>query len=179
MIQLQYNYRNLRPHEIFDREDMKKNTIYLTCNPIASVYTSVKELVEFSEITITPCNQIQAIKISYVILHHTSNFNIAIWEWNRQPQTNNTWINFKKNTRTLHQKLRVITDTTSEESGIIHAIMVWNISAGLQYVLFKGPLMKFKKILHAWINRERWIKLSHLSRRQWILNSSWTHKISD
>ena len=50
---LQENYGQLMPHDILEREDIINKTIYNPRDPIATVLSAVKELLEFSDITRT------------------------------------------------------------------------------------------------------------------------------
>ena len=76
---LQENYVHIMTHKTLDREKTTKKNIYLPRDPISSIYASVKELMEFSNITGTTYTHIQAINISYLILHCTGNINKTIW----------------------------------------------------------------------------------------------------
>ena len=83
---LEENYGQLMPHKLLEREDIVKKIIYNPCDPIATVFSSVKELLEFYDITETSYTQFQAINIAYVILHRTSKFRLAICKWNCMPE---------------------------------------------------------------------------------------------
>ena len=50
---LQENYGQLMPHKLLEREDIFKKTIYNPCKPIANVFSSVKELLDFNDSTRT------------------------------------------------------------------------------------------------------------------------------
>ena len=93
------------PHEILSREESTKKTVYLTLEPISSVYTAVKELMGFSEITVTPYTYMLEIVIAYAILYRTVTFNITIQEWNRLPLANKNWKYSNFLFRTVHRKI--------------------------------------------------------------------------
>ena len=80
LTRLQDNYIQLIPHELLEREDIVKKTIYNPLYPIATVFSAVEELLEFSNITGTPYTQDQAVNIAYVILHTTGKFGLEIRE---------------------------------------------------------------------------------------------------
>ena len=82
---LQENNGQLILHELFEQEGIVKKTIYNPGDPIVTVLSAVKELFEFTDITVTSYKQLQAVKISYVIIHRTGKFGLAISEWNRMP----------------------------------------------------------------------------------------------
>ena len=68
------------PHKLLEREDIVRKTIYNSHDPIVTVFSAVKELLEFSDITGTSYTQLQAFNIAYVILHRTGKFGLAIRE---------------------------------------------------------------------------------------------------
>ena len=98
---LQDKYDQLMPHKLLEREDTIKKTIYNPCDLIATVFSKVKEILEFSDITGTLYTQIQAANIAYVILHRTGKFGLKICKWNRMPEIQKTWVQFKQVFRNL------------------------------------------------------------------------------
>ena len=113
---------------------MRKN-VYSPRDLIATVLSSFKELLEFSDITGTSYTQFQAINIAYIILHRTGKFGLAIFEWNRIPAVQKMWVCFKQFSRTSHRELRETSNLTVEYVGMHHANMVRNVVAGLQEAL--------------------------------------------
>ena len=93
---LQDNYGHLMPHELLGCEDIIKKKNYNPRDPIATVFSAVEELLEFTNITRTSYTQLQAVNISYVIIHRTGKFGLAIRDWNRMPEIQNTWVQFKQ-----------------------------------------------------------------------------------
>ena len=83
-------------HELLEQEDIIKKTIYNPRDPITTVFSAVEELLEFTNITRTSYTQLQAVNISYVIIHRTGKFGLAIRDWNRMPEIQNTWVQFKQ-----------------------------------------------------------------------------------
>ena len=77
---LQESYGQLMPHELLKWEDIVKTKIYNLHNLITTVFSTVEEVLELAEITGTPCTQIQAFNIAYVILHRSGKFGLAIRE---------------------------------------------------------------------------------------------------
>ena len=67
LVHLQYMYGQLMPHELSEREDAAKRTVYHPHGPIVSVYALVEEIFEFYDISVRPISQAQAINIAYVI----------------------------------------------------------------------------------------------------------------
>ena len=61
---LQENYGQLMPHKILEQEDIVKKTNYNPRDPIAIVFSAVKEILEFADITGTSYTQLQAFNIS-------------------------------------------------------------------------------------------------------------------
>ena len=89
---LKENYDKLMLHELLEREDIVKKNLYNTCEPITSVFSAVKELLNFSVITGTSYTQLQAVNISYAILHQTRKFGLVIRKWNHMPAVQKTWV---------------------------------------------------------------------------------------
>ena len=58
-------------YELLEQEDIVKKTIYNPHEPIATVFSAVKEFLEFADITGTSYTQPQAVNIAYAILHRT------------------------------------------------------------------------------------------------------------
>ena len=87
---LQNNYDQLIPHEILQREDIVKKTTYHPQYPIANVLSTVKQLLEFFNITETFYTQLQALNISYVIIHRIGKFGLANREWNHMAAVQKT-----------------------------------------------------------------------------------------
>ena len=56
------------PHELLQREDIVKKTIYNPRDLIATMFSAVEELLEFSDITGTSYMQLQAVNVAYVII---------------------------------------------------------------------------------------------------------------
>ena len=83
---LQHNYSQLMSHELLEQEDTVKKTIYNPHNPIATIFSQVKELLKISDIMGTLYTQLHAVKISHIILHRTDKFGLAICEWNCIPK---------------------------------------------------------------------------------------------
>ena len=62
---LQDNYSQLMPYDILEREGIVRKIIYNPHDPIATMFSSVEELIEFADIMGTVYTQIQAVNISY------------------------------------------------------------------------------------------------------------------
>ena len=54
LVHLQDMYGTLMPHEFQEKEDDAKKTVYNPCNPIASVFSVVDDLVELAALATTP-----------------------------------------------------------------------------------------------------------------------------
>ena len=61
-----------------------------------TVFSTVKELLEFADIKGTSYKQLQAVNIAYVILHRTGKFRLAICKWNHMPEIQKMWVQFKE-----------------------------------------------------------------------------------
>ena len=139
---LQDNYRESMTHEIIEREDIVKKTTYHTQDLIVTVFPTIKELLDFSDITGISYMQQQAVNIAYMIIHGTSKFVLEIHKWNRMPKIQKTWVGFKQFFWTAHRKLWETTKLTVQVVGMHHTNMVRNVVAGLQEFLqkYKSPI---------------------------------------
>ena len=120
------------PHEFQEKEDKAKRTTYNPCNPIASVFSVVDDLVELSALAATLLSNAQQVNIGYIILHKTGKFSHPIIEWNQKPVVDKTWKKFKTHFRTAHKELRETTDLTAQDAGMHNANMVRDVVAALQ-----------------------------------------------
>ena len=75
--------------------------------------------------------------ISYIIIHSTGKFGLAIYKWNRMSVVQKMWVGFKQFFWTGHQELRDTTDLIVQDTGMHHSNMVRNVVSGLQEVLQK------------------------------------------
>ena len=132
---LQDKYGLLIPNKILEREDIAKNMMYNHRDPIATVFSAVEELLEFSNITGMLYTQYQAVNISYVILHSMGNFVLAVREWNCVTKVQNKWVRFKQFFFTAYRELREKSNLTMEDASMHHAKMVRDLVAVLQEVL--------------------------------------------
>ena len=78
---LQENYGQLMPHKILKQGNNENKTVYNPRNSIAAVFSLIKEILEFADITWISYTQSQAINIAYIILHRTGKFGLSICEW--------------------------------------------------------------------------------------------------
>jgi hypothetical protein len=72
-----------------------------------------------------------------VILNKTRRFKTDITDWNRRPDIQKTWINFKDHFRRAHQEFRETTDVTLEESNLQqnNANLVQQVVDGMQQAM--------------------------------------------
>ena len=89
------------PHELLEREDTAKKTIYNPHDPIATVFSAVKEILELANIMGKLYTHLQAVNISYIILHWMGKFGLAIHELNCMPAVQKTLVCFKHFPRRL------------------------------------------------------------------------------
>ena len=109
--------------------------IYNPLDPITTVFSAVKEILEFSGITGESYTQLKAVNTAHIIIHRTGKFGLAICEWNCIPEILKMWVRFKQFFWTSHQELRVMSGLTFEDAGMHHENMVRNFVTGLQDAL--------------------------------------------
>ena len=73
---LQENYGQFMPHELLERKYVVKKMTYHPRFPIATVLSSVEELLELSDIDVMLYTHIQAVNITHVIIHRTGKFGL-------------------------------------------------------------------------------------------------------
>jgi hypothetical protein len=134
---LQAVYGRVSPQMLEDREHELRTMPYNTTDPIDVVFNAVEDYVDFAELGQQPLTQRQTIAKAYVILNKTRRFKNDITEWNRQPENQKTWINFKTHFRRAHQEFRETTDLTLEDSDLQrnNANLVQQVVDGLQQAM--------------------------------------------
>ena len=75
---LQDKYCRVIPNKLLERKDIVKKTIYNPQDPIATLFSAVKELLEFADITGTLYMQDQFVNIAHIIFHSTGKFQLVI-----------------------------------------------------------------------------------------------------
>ena len=131
----QDNYGQLIPHDILEREDIVKKTIYNPRDSITTLFYAVGEILKLDDITGTSYTQLHSVNTAYIIIHRAGKFGLAICKWNCITELQNTWVRFKQFFCTSHQDLRETYDLTVEESGMHHANMVRDVVTGIQEAL--------------------------------------------
>ena len=82
--------------ELLKRHGIVKKTTYHPRYPIATIFSTVKELLQFYEITGTLNTHLQSVNIAYVIIHRTGKFGLDICGWNIMTTSQKTWVKFKQ-----------------------------------------------------------------------------------
>jgi hypothetical protein len=138
---LQTVYGRVSPQMLEDHEQELRNMTYNTKYPIDIVFNAVEDYVDYAELGQQPITQRQTIAKAYVILNKTRRFKNDITEWNRKPEIQKTWINFKTHFRRAHQEFRETTDITLEESDLQrnNANLVQQVVDGLQQAMIAEP----------------------------------------
>ena len=132
---LQEKYSQLMPHKLLEREIIIKKMIYNPNEPITTVFSIVKELLNFTDIMGTLYTELQDANIACVILHLTGKFGLAICDWNPMLEIQKTWDRFKQFFLTSHREMRDTSDITIKDTGMHHANMVHYVVAELQEAL--------------------------------------------
>ena len=134
---LQTVYGRVSPQMLEDREEELRTMQYNTKYPIDIVFNAVEDYVDFAELGQQPLTQRQTISKAYVILNKSRRFKTDITDWNRLPEVQKTWPNFKAHFRRAHQEFRETTDVTLEESDLQrnNANLVQQVVEGLQQVM--------------------------------------------
>jgi hypothetical protein len=134
---LQTNYGRVSPQMLEDREQELRTMTYNTKYPIDTVFNAVEDYVDYAELGNQPLTQRQVIAKAYVILNKTRRFKTDITDWNRRPDLEKSWINFKDHFRRAHQEFRETTDVTLEESDLHrnNANLVQQVVDGMQQAM--------------------------------------------
>jgi hypothetical protein len=99
-----------------DRDNELCNMVYNTQYPINIVINAVDNYVDFSNLGHQPLLESQMFAKAYVILNKTRRFKNDITDWNRCPEAEKTWVNFKDHFYRAHQEFRETTDVTLKDS---------------------------------------------------------------
>jgi hypothetical protein len=131
---LQGVYGRVSPQMLEDRDNELRNMVYNTQLPIDTVFNAVEDYVDFAFLGDQALSVSQTIAKAYVILNKTRRFKNDITDWNRRPEAEKTWENFKTQFRRAHQEFRETTDTTLEDSELNrnNAHLVQQVVDGLQ-----------------------------------------------
>ena len=125
------------PQELLKRKEIVKKTRYYPRDPITTVFSAVRELLKFSDITGTSYTQNQAVKIAYVIINKAVKFGLEIRKWNRMLIFQKMGVGFKHFFGTAYYELQETTDITIQETGIHHTNIVRNVVRVIQEFLHK------------------------------------------
>ena len=60
------------------------------------MFSAVEDILKFADITGASYTKIQAVNITYVIIHRRGKFRLAICKWNLIPEIQKTWVQFKQ-----------------------------------------------------------------------------------
>ena len=134
---LQDNYGQLLSQELLERTEIFKKTSYHPHEPIASVFSTFKELLEFADIGGISYTQHHSANITYVVIHSTVKFSLSIHKYNFMPTVQKMWFGFKLFFRTAHRELQDTTYFTVQDVGMHHANMVCDVVSELQEVFHK------------------------------------------
>ena len=117
-----------------DHDNELHNMVYNTQLPIDIVFNAVEEYVHFADLANQTLTSSQTIAKAYVILNKTRRFKNDITDWNRRPEANKTWENFKTHFRRAHQEFPKTTDVTLEDSELQrnNANLVQQVVNGMQ-----------------------------------------------
>jgi methyl-accepting chemotaxis protein len=134
---LQTVYGRVSPQMLEDREQELRNMVYNTQQPIDVVFNAVEDFADFADLGHQPLTPRQTISKAYVILNKTRRFKTDITDWNRRPDVDKTWPNFKEHFRRAHQEFRETTDITLEESDLHrnNANLVQQVVDGMQQAM--------------------------------------------
>ena len=124
---LQNNYGQFMTHKLLERKRIVKKTTYHPQDPIASVLSADEELLKFADITGMLYTQPQAVNITYVIIHRTDKFGLAIREWSCTKIVQKTWVRFKHCFWMAHWELRETSESTIEDAVMHNMKMVRNV----------------------------------------------------
>jgi hypothetical protein len=113
---LQGVYGRVSPQMLEDRDNELRSMVYNTQLPIDTVFNAVDDYVDFAFLGDQALSVSQTIAKAYVILNKTRRFKNDITDWNRRPEAEKTWENFKTQFRRAHQEFRETTDVTLEDS---------------------------------------------------------------
>ena len=120
-------YGKISPNQLSTFEKEVTDMHYDPVTPVDNIFNKIEDLLEFGDLANCPYSQPQAIAKGYNIINRTGKFREAIKAWNRLPQVQKTWINFKGHFRTAHLELTETGELTIEQAGYGQANLVEDI----------------------------------------------------
>jgi hypothetical protein len=124
---LQNTYGKISPSQLSQFEKEVAEMHYDPVTPVDNIFNKIEDLLEYGDLANCPFSQPQAISKAYNLINRTGKFREAIKAWNRLPQVQKTWINFKVHFREAHLELTETGELTLEQAGYGQANLVEDI----------------------------------------------------
>jgi hypothetical protein len=134
---LQNFYDRVSPQMIEDRDNELRNMVYNTQLPIDIAFNAVEDYVDFTDLANQTLTSSQTVAKVYAILNKTRRFKNDTTDWNRQPEADKTWENFKTHFHRTHQEFRETTDVMLKDSELQrnNANLVQQVVNGMQQAM--------------------------------------------
>jgi hypothetical protein len=124
---LQNTYGKISPSQLSQFEKEISEMHYDPVTPVDNIFNKIEDLLEYGDLARCPFSQPQAIAKAYNLINRTGKFRESIKAWNRLPNVQKTWINFKTHFREAHLELTETGELTMEQAGYGQANLVEDI----------------------------------------------------
>jgi hypothetical protein len=124
---LQNTYGKISPSQLSQFEKEISEMHYDPVTPVDNIFNKIEDLLEYGDLAHCPFSQPQAIAKAYNLINRTGKFRESIKAWNRLPNVQKTWINFKTHFREAHLELTETGELTMEQAGYGQANLVEDI----------------------------------------------------
>ena len=115
------NYGNVPTRVVKDKEQEVLTTPFIPSDPMVTIYRPIEQLRTLADIAGIPYTESQVVDFGIQLIKSTRDFETALGEWNRKPQNDKYWENFKNHFQTAQQTLKDIRGPTMAQSGFHHA----------------------------------------------------------
>ena len=110
------NYGKVPPAVLKDMKRRVEDYDLDPNDPVDLLFVEIDELADVYTLQKNPMTDTQLVEIAYVVIEKAKSFKKDLRDWNRKPQTYQTWGNFKIHFRDAQQELRRSGDLTIKEA---------------------------------------------------------------
>ena len=115
------NYGKVPTRVVKEKEQEVLTTPFVPSDPMITIYRPIEQLRLLADIAGIPYTETQVVDFGVQLIKSTRDFETALGEWNRKPQNDKYWENFKNHFQTAQQTLKDIRGPTMAQAGYMHA----------------------------------------------------------
>ena len=121
---LQTNFGKISEHELNDKENILKSTVYDPASPVQTVFNKIKSFQDLCTLLQKPKTDGQLVTLGYLIFSKTRIFMDALKTWNEKSDGDKTFVKFKTHMRNEHLALRQVGALMMKDSELSQANML-------------------------------------------------------